>query len=431
LWTKFLEMKQALLLGCNIMTRYKKALIKTLFSVYGIKTILCLSFSSILPLLLLLQVWDTNPDWTSPNGKLPVWDFENLWSGGKLAIQGSLDTLFNEDHYRSWLRSRYSGRLEDSEWSYPPSMLLLGAPLSFLPMLESYLLWTFGTLLLLISLLRLGGISIGVCVLVLASPAVLHNAAFGQNGALTAALLCGGLLLAPNRPILAGVLFGLLTIKPHLGVIIPFCLLASGNWRAIAAAVTTAAALVAITAGAFGSEAWFLFMKHTAPLMTAILEAPYPGLYVMHTATMFALVRAAGFSLGWAYIVQVLAALVAIVAAWNLWRMPDVKPTMRMAMTVLLAMLTTPYAYTYDMVGVAVATAILVERRGWQFSPLMIVLWAWPGLNKIFILTAFPATALLMILAAWQIWHIIMDEEEQDVGHHRAPPHGDHRQHAG
>ena len=78
------------------------------------------------------------------------------------------------------------------------------------------------------------------------------NAFFGQNGAFTAALLVGGLLAAPKRPILAGVLFGLLTVKPQLGILIPFCLLASRNWRAFASAAVTTVTLVLLTGLAFG-----------------------------------------------------------------------------------------------------------------------------------------------------------------------------------
>ena len=46
----------------------------------------------------------------------------------------------------------------------------------------------------------------------------------GQTGLLAAALLGGGLLALRPRPVLAGVLFGLLTVKPQLGLLLPFAL---------------------------------------------------------------------------------------------------------------------------------------------------------------------------------------------------------------
>src|SRR5690606_42098322 len=49
-------------------------------------------------------------------------------------------------------------------------------------------------------------------------------------------LLLGGMMLAPAKPIAAGILIGLLTVKPHLGLLLPCCLLAGGHWRAAASA---------------------------------------------------------------------------------------------------------------------------------------------------------------------------------------------------
>ena len=55
---------------------------------------------------------------------------------------------------------------------------------------------------------------------------------------------------------LAGILFGLLTYKPHLGVVVPFALLALGAWRTIAAATVTAILLIAASVAMFGLDAW-------------------------------------------------------------------------------------------------------------------------------------------------------------------------------
>ena len=77
------------------------------------------------------------------------------------------------------------------------------------------------------------------------TPACPINAIGGQNGFLSAALFLGGVLNIDRRPILSGVLIGLLTFKPHLGVVLPFALVALGAWRVIASAAVTALALFA------------------------------------------------------------------------------------------------------------------------------------------------------------------------------------------
>jgi len=78
----------------------------------------------------------------------------------------------------------------------------------------------------------------------------------GQNGFLTSALMIAGLAQLGRRPILSGVCFGLLTIKPQLGLLLPLMLLLTGQWRAIAAAVVTTAALVVATGLLFGFDIW-------------------------------------------------------------------------------------------------------------------------------------------------------------------------------
>ena len=64
--------------------------------------------------------------------------------------------------------------------------------------------------------------------LALAYPAVLINIGHGQNGFLTAALLGGALVILDRRPIVAGILFGLLVYKPQFGLMIPLALIAGG-----------------------------------------------------------------------------------------------------------------------------------------------------------------------------------------------------------
>ena len=261
------------------------------------------------------ELWTFGEDGFSLTSlRLPYWDFTNLWAGSRMALDGHVDALFNVDAYRAAQRACSPRNLPNHEWSYPPSIILFGAPLALLPILPAYLVWTFGTIALLHLAIRPLRLPTVLHLATLASPAVFINALFGQNGALTAALLLGGLLAAPKRPILAGILFGLLTVKPHLGILIPFCLLASRNWRAIGSAVATSALLIAATGMAFGFDVWALFLSETRPLMTAIMEAPYPQDYQSNAITVFLVARSVGAALGTAYLIQAIAAVAAMAA---------------------------------------------------------------------------------------------------------------------
>ena len=83
--------------------------------------------------------------------------------------------------------------------------------------------------------------------LALSFPAVFVNLGHGHNGLLTAALFGAALVVLDRRPLLAGLLFGLLAYKPQFGVLIPLVLIATWRWRTVAAAVGTVSALAIVT----------------------------------------------------------------------------------------------------------------------------------------------------------------------------------------
>ena len=95
--------------------------------------------------------------------------------------------------------------------------------------------------------------------LALAFPAVFVNLGHGHNGFLTAALFGFALVQPRPRPIVAGILFGLLAYKPQFGLMIPLVLAATGRWRTMLAAAATVAALALAATLAFGIETWRAF----------------------------------------------------------------------------------------------------------------------------------------------------------------------------
>ncbi|MBZ9816067.1 DUF2029 domain-containing protein [Mesorhizobium sp. CA7] len=340
--------------------------------------------------------------------RLPYWDFTNLWAGSRMAIEGHVAVLFDVEAYRAALRAMFSPDLPNQEWSYPPNILLLGVPLATLPILPAYLIWTFGTVLCLWLAVRPLKLGAAVELAIVLSPAVIWNSLFGQNGALTAALLIGGLAVAPRRPLLAGILFGLLTIKPHLGILVPFCLLASGNWRAILAAIGTSVVIALATGLFFGFDVWRLFLTETRPLMTAIMEVPYPQPYQYNAITVFFTARAFGAGVTSAYGVQAVAAIASIAAAIWLWRPGRVVSHQeRVVLTAVLAILATPYGYTYDAIGVAVAVAMLAAMVSRPPRLILAICWLAPFVVHFFTWGGYCVAVLIpLFLAAWMLHSI-------------------------
>ena len=117
---------------------------------------------------------------------------------------------------------------------------------------------------------RIGDGVVGL-VPVLAFPAVFVTVGHGQNALLTTAILGAAALYLDRRPIVAGVLLGLLAFKPHLAVVAPLALMVAGRWRAFAASAVTACALALLSLGVFGLDSWKAFLA-SAPAAKAVLD---------------------------------------------------------------------------------------------------------------------------------------------------------------
>ena len=139
---------------------------------------------------------------------------------------------------------------------YPPTFLVVALPTALLPYLWALLIWmtlTFAGYLLVLRKIIPRTETLWPA---LAFPGAFANLMNGQNGLLAFSLLGGALLTLESSPILGGVLFGLLSYKPPMGVLVPIVLAASGRWRAFFAAALTAIALAGISFVMFGAETW-------------------------------------------------------------------------------------------------------------------------------------------------------------------------------
>jgi hypothetical protein len=157
----------------------------------------------------------------------------------------------------------------------------------------------------------------------------------------------------------AGVLFGLLTFKPHLGLVLPFALLALGAWRVIAAAGVTTLALVAMSVAVFGVEPWRQYLDGTSAYQVLLLER-FQGFYTSMMVSGVAGARVSGLSYPVGLALQAMLALPVLAAAcWAVRATGD--PRRRAFVLASAAPLVTPYAFNYDLTALA---AVLV----WQLA---------------------------------------------------------------
>src|ERR1700761_3699901 len=273
-------------------------------------------------------------------------DFVNYWSGPYLALHGRAIEVYNFAAFHAFERSITGPSLDYYHYSYPPVLLLLMLPLALVPYVPALGVWLVATWYGFYRALRLTGRD-GVLLLSLAAPALFVNAVGGQNGALTAVLLGGGLLLLDRRPAVAGILFGLMVYKPQLALMLPFALIAGRRWLTVGVTAATALALVAASIAAFGARPWLEYAANLSVLRTVILE---DGSGVWHRmVSVFVFARQLGAGLGPAYALQAASALVAAFFVARSWWRED-PAHLRNAMMIIGTCLATPYLQDYDLV---------------------------------------------------------------------------------
>jgi alpha-1,2-mannosyltransferase len=333
-------------------------------------------------------------------------DFSDVYAAGTYVNDGQPEAPFDPVQQFARERSIFGEATQFYGWHYPPYFLFLAALLAKMPYGLALAVWqavTLGLYLLAIwailkSVAPAPPDSRGAApteepkkesqydwlLLALSFPAVLINVGHGQNGFLTAALLGGALVMLDRRPVMAGILIGLLAYKPQFGLMIPIALAAGGYWRSVAAAAVTVALFTLAATFAFGPQVWHAFLASSEFTRTVVLEQGNTGWHKIQS--VFSWARMWGAPIPLAYAVQgaVIVAL-GVALAW-LWRSAASFP-LKAAALCLAAILATPYSLDYDMMVLAPAIAFLAADcldRGfgaWEKTALA-ALWLVPLVTR-------------------------------------------------
>lgn len=311
-----------------------------------------------------------------PKGRPLGCDFIQFWAASYLALAGHAESAYDV----SLLFEAQKVALPTSQslyaWYYPPAFGLIVLPLALLPYLEAYLVFMLATL---------GGYLAVLSRIVKGRDAIWCLAAFsgawmnfiqGQNAFLTAALAGATLLCLEWRPILAGVLMGLLAIKPHLALLFPVALIAIGAWRSLATAGLVAVAFVAagtLMLGLPAFEAWFRSLGNAWEFLKNAED------HWLKMPTVFAALRMLGVPVVGACIGHFLVAAAAAAAVWKIWRRCPSWP-LRSAALMTATCLASPYLFDYDLAWLAFPIAWIAQtglRDGWQPGEREALVAAW------------------------------------------------------
>ncbi len=310
-------------------------------------------------------------------------DFVGFYTAARFALAGRPELAYDVGAHWAAQRALFGPKLGYTAFFYPPPALLIYLPLALAPYFVSLTVWLTVSGLAFYRMLR-GYLPSLDSVMFLAFPAVFLNAAHGQNGFLSAALLGGGLLIMDRRPLLAGVCFGAMAFKPHLALAIPFALIFARRWMTFGAAAVATAAFCFASLVAFGSSTWTAFFSDASLARTA-LEHNLVGDEKMQS--LFAGVRLLHGSLELAWGAQILTTSSAVAAILLLQRRAF-RTAAEAPAVVCAGLLASPFVLDYDLTLLAIPLVwLLGEGRRTVFLPyekaVMALAFALPLVSRI------------------------------------------------
>jgi len=289
----------------------------------------------------------------------PAGDAFYVWIWAKFLISHPAVEIYDQATLKAFQVAHGMNPQAADPFVFPPTIMLVLAPLGALPYRVAY------GLAIAASLLFYLWATVGrewrspALLAALVAPTTTLTIVAGQTGFLSGALMIGGLRLATRQPVLGGVLLGLLTYKPQLGLLVPVALASAGLWRTVAAASLTVLALVLVTSAAFGWNIWpdWVFATSAFSGQFAIEAAELRHLM----PTVWAGLLQAGLGPRAAWAGQAVATLAAAAVVWFCFR----RGATPLAIAALLVgvFLATPYAFVYDMPVVATAVIWVVVER--------------------------------------------------------------------
>jgi len=314
------------------------------------------------------------------DGKQTCNDFVYHWVSGVLAGSGDRALVYDFPTF-SAARAALGGGDAClapvlNQFVYPPIVLFFTYPLGLMPYITGFAAWMVVTLLLYLVAIYLI-VPRPIAIFVALSPfPVFFNIFLGQNGFLLAGLMGVSLVCMERRPRLSGLLLGLLTFKPQIGILFPFALLVSRKWGVLVSAVATSAVLIVVSAVVFGYQGWLTFMHvlvDRGPTLSPISPIS------MRLESVYGFFLLAGMSPPIAWAIQLaVAGAVAAVVCW-IWAKPLLH-SLKAAALCSAAALATPYVHGHDLCVLAIAVAFLVKdgfERGFLPGDRLIMLFSW------------------------------------------------------
>ena len=305
-------------------------------------------------------------DFVTPAGAPVGGDFVAFWTAAKAIAAGHIAELYDTAFYKTLVTTLGPPQTAyNLTWQYPPTYFFAISFLAFLPFGLGYAVWTGGSFAVFAATIRGAGVKGMTLLIVLAAPVVFQAAITGQNGFFAASLLVGAALYPDKRPAVAGLCAALLTMKPQLGILLPFAFVAGGYWRAFTWAAAGSIFLALASLAAFGPAPWIAFVDSVTGASAAMNDGVMP---LFKMPTLFAALTLAGAPKLLALTAHGLGVIAALWATIIIWQRHNNK-ALRLGVICAGAYFVSPYLFYYELVILAAPVALLalqMRDKGWR-----------------------------------------------------------------
>jgi hypothetical protein len=316
-----------------------------------------------------------------PDGQMRCIDFGWIWLSGKLAASGQAARIFDYTAFSATQLAFFGPENcpHFNRFYYPPTFVFLTYPLGWMPYLVAGAVWIAASLILYEATVY-AIISRRAAMIAAATPFfVAVDIDMPHTGFLTAALIGLSLVFMERRPRLAGIFLGLLTYKPHFGLLFPVALLVSRNWRTIGSAAAAAAVVGVAAVIIFGYQGWESFIDALTDRSSSLGPGAGPE---VRLHSIFGMLHWTGASSWVAWSGQLAISVAVALGIGVLWTKP-IPFNLRAASLCVGSLLASPYALFYDLCILSIATAFLVKdglSRGFLPAERTAILLCWPAL---------------------------------------------------
>jgi hypothetical protein len=290
-------------------------------------------------------------------------DFLNFWMYGRAAWLPDPHRFYDPQAYNAVLFAFLGPDYPGQNWSYPPSVMLIAAPFGRLGYFQALLSWTVLSLGIFFLVMRRFVDDRRVLIPILFSPAAIFCLMSGQSSFVTTAMLLTALFCLDRRPLLAGTLIGLLTLKPQLGLLFPIMLVASARWRVFVIASITAIFIVALTAIVFGPQVWIDFVLKGIPVQNNLILADPERVGTPFYPTIFMNVRGIGAPYAIAMTVQACFSMLAVGTVFFAYKFrKNADPQLLTALFLACSVCGIPYLLSYDTLAMTCLAVMLLAN---------------------------------------------------------------------